>query len=112
MTLHETGSNMALVNLEHSGHIAILRLSDPATLNAMSVKMVEEVRAGLRDLKHARALVITGEGRAFCSGAALGGSGGAGGSGEFDAGAALESHYNPMMMELRDLGIPFVTAVQ
>jgi 2-(1,2-epoxy-1,2-dihydrophenyl)acetyl-CoA isomerase len=102
---------MALVNLEHTGHIAILRLSDAATLNAMSVKMVEEVRGALRDLKQARALVVTGEGRAFCSGAALGGGGGAGGSGEFDAGAALESHYNPMMMELRDLGIPFVTAV-
>ena len=103
---------MALVNLEHSGLIAILRLSDPATLNAMSVKMVEEVRAALRDLKDARALVITGEGRAFCSGAALGGGGGVGASPkEFDAGAALESHYNPMMMSLRDLQMPFVTAV-
>jgi len=103
---------MALVNLEHSGLIAILRLSDPATLNAMSVKMVEEVRAALRDLKDARALVVTGEGRAFCSGAALGGGGGVGASPkEFDAGAALESHYNPMMMELRNLDMPFVTAV-
>jgi 2-(1,2-epoxy-1,2-dihydrophenyl)acetyl-CoA isomerase len=106
---------MALVNLEHSGRIAIIRLSDPAMLNAMSVKMVEEVRAALRDLKHARALVVTGEGRAFCSGAALGSVGGGDRSGqqpkEFDAGAALESHYNPMMMELRNLDMPFVTAV-
>jgi 2-(1,2-epoxy-1,2-dihydrophenyl)acetyl-CoA isomerase len=103
---------MALVNLEHAGHIAIIRLSDPAMLNAMSVKMVEEVRAALRDLKNARALVLTGEGRAFCSGAALGNVGGGGESPkEFDAGAALEAHYNPMMMELRNLDMPFVTAV-
>ena len=105
---------MALVNLEHSGRIAIIRLSDPAMLNAMSVKMVEEVRAALRDLQNARALVVTGEGRAFCSGAALGNVGGGDSSEiaeEFDAGAALESHYNPMMMELRNLDMPFVTAV-
>ena len=31
--------------------------------------------------------------------------------GAFDAGAALESHYNPLMLELRDLPMPFVTAV-
>jgi 2-(1,2-epoxy-1,2-dihydrophenyl)acetyl-CoA isomerase len=103
---------MALVKTEMLDQVAILRLSDPATLNAMSVAMVDEIRAALDGIKDARALVITGEGRAFCSGAALTGRSGVGASPkEFDAGAALESHYNPMMIALRNLPMPFVTAV-
>ncbi len=103
---------MALVKTEMAGDTAIVTLSDPATLNAMSVAMVEELRAALGECEaKARAMVITGEGRAFCSGAALTG-GRMGSSGEaFDAGAALESHYNPLMMTLRDYPVPFVTAV-
>jgi 2-(1,2-epoxy-1,2-dihydrophenyl)acetyl-CoA isomerase len=103
---------MALVTTETAGQVTILRLSDPATLNAMSVRMVEEVQAALDEsVKTARAIVITGEGRAFCSGAALTGGGMGQSGGEFDAGAALESHYNPMMLTLRNLSVPLVTAV-
>ena len=112
------GNTMPLVTTELKDHIAILRLNDPATLNSMSVRMVEEVQAALSEIEkdaRVRALVLTGEGRGFCSGASLG-AGGAGGaatsSGPFDAGAALESHYNPMMLSLRNLSVPFVTAVQ
>ena len=105
---------MSLVKTEVLGRIAIVRLDDPATLNAMSVPMVEELRAALVECEQAaRALVITGAGRAFCSGASLtGGSiGRSSSTGEFDAGAALESHYNPLILQLRNLSIPFVTAV-
>lgn len=103
---------MALVKTETVGQVAILRLSDPATLNAMSVAMVEALQAALDEsMQTARALVITGEGRAFCSGASLTGGGLGSAPAEFDAGAALESHYNPLMLKLRNLPMPFVTAV-
>jgi 2-(1,2-epoxy-1,2-dihydrophenyl)acetyl-CoA isomerase len=103
---------MPLIKIESVDQIAIIRFDDPTTLNAMSVPMVEEFRAALGEVSQsARALVVTGEGRAFCSGAALTGGRLGGGGGEFDAGAALESHYNPLMMDLRNLPLPFVTAV-
>lgn len=105
---------MSLAKVDFVDQIAIVRLNDPATLNAMSVKMVEDLQAVLTDVRtSARAMVITGEGRAFCSGASLTGGGmrSSGGASEFDAGAALETHYNPLMMSLRNFPIPFVTAV-
>jgi 2-(1,2-epoxy-1,2-dihydrophenyl)acetyl-CoA isomerase len=103
---------MALVTVEMVERIAILRLNDPATLNALSIPMVEELRAALEmSEREARAVVVTGEGRAFCSGASLTGGLFNMSEGEFDAGAALQSHYNPLMFALRRLSVPFVTAV-
>src|ERR1700748_98706 len=105
---------MSLVKSEFVNHIAVLRFNDPATLNAMSLAMVDAVNVALdeAEAKSMRAIVITGDGRAFCSGASLtGGDLSTGGSGGFDAGAGLESHYNPLMMRLRNLPIPFVTAI-
>lgn len=104
---------MSLVKSEFVNHTAILRFNDPAALNAMSLKMVEALGAALDECeaKSVRAIVITGEGRAFCSGASLTGGDLSVGASGFDAGAGLESHYNPMMMRLRNLPVPFVTAV-
>ncbi|MGE0044316.1 MAG: enoyl-CoA hydratase-related protein, partial [Hyphomonadaceae bacterium] len=52
--------------------IATLTLSDPATMNALGVDTAQELRAGLeRAAKEARAVIITGEGRGFSSGANL-----------------------------------------
>jgi 2-(1,2-epoxy-1,2-dihydrophenyl)acetyl-CoA isomerase len=105
---------MSLVTSEFANHTAILRFNDPATLNAMSLAMVEALQAALDECeaKSVRAIVITGEGRAFCSGASLtGGSLSADAGAGFDAGAGLERHYNPLMMRLRNLSVPFVTAV-
>jgi 2-(1,2-epoxy-1,2-dihydrophenyl)acetyl-CoA isomerase len=103
---------MSLVKSEFVNHTAILRFNDPGMLNAISLAMVEAMNAALDECeaKSVRAIVITGEGRAFCSGASLTGGDLSVGGG-FDAGAGLESHYNPLMMRLRNLPIPFVTAV-
>lgn len=103
---------MSLVAIEKAGPVAIVRLNNPESLNAMSPDMVDELRPALEECeKSARAILLTGEGRAFCSGAALKGSIGRGSGGEFDAGAALDSHYNPLMLQLRNLSVPFVCAV-
>jgi 2-(1,2-epoxy-1,2-dihydrophenyl)acetyl-CoA isomerase len=104
---------MSLAKTEFANHVAIVRFNDPAALNAMSLAMVEAVNAALDECeaKSVRAIVITGEGRAFCSGASLTGRDMSASADGFDAGAALESHYNPLMLRLRNLSIPFVTAV-
>ena len=93
--------------------VAVIKLNDPATMNAAGIDMIDELfRAFKRAGGEARAAVLTGEGRGFCSGANLSGSASGGAVGrDRDAGDALESHYNPFMTSLRDLPIPFVTAV-
>src|SRR5262245_3310575 len=63
---------MEPVLLERRGAVALLTLSRPQALNALDVAALEalEARAGevARDAS-ARALVLTGEGRAFAAGA-------------------------------------------
>jgi 2-(1,2-epoxy-1,2-dihydrophenyl)acetyl-CoA isomerase len=97
--------------------VAIITLSDPATMNAAGVDTAEELTHAIQSVttgdKAARAVVLTGEGRGFCSGANLtSGAGGARAAGEkVDAGAALEAVYNPLVTLIRDMPVPLVTAV-
>jgi 2-(1,2-epoxy-1,2-dihydrophenyl)acetyl-CoA isomerase len=103
------------IEIETRGDVGILRLNDPARLNAISLSMLEEIPIALDQLvASSRALLITGNGRAFCSGAALDG-----GLVEFDpdlsqrdAGLILQTHINPLMARLRALPIPWITAVR
>ncbi|WP_239987421.1 enoyl-CoA hydratase-related protein [Sphingosinithalassobacter portus] len=100
------------IEIEYDGPVGVLRLNKPENLNAMSLTMAEECLAALDVLaSRARALIITGAGRAFCSGANLAGGMGQEGS-ESDFGLSLETHINPMMTRLRDLDIPWITAVR
>ncbi|MEM1250408.1 MAG: enoyl-CoA hydratase-related protein [Acidobacteriota bacterium] len=102
------------IRVEHEGDVAVLTLNDPATLNAMGLQMAAEIREAAWELSNpepkARCLLLTGEGRAFCSGANLSGTGG----GEFtsrDSQDALRRFYHPALMALRDLPMPIVSAV-
>lgn len=110
---------MALVELSWQGDVAVVRLNDPATLNAVSVPMMAELSAVLDQVEaRARAMVLTGAGKGFCSGANLSGGGqsaaretsGFGGA-DYDPGRALETHINPLVMRLTQLACPWVTAV-
>lgn len=61
------------VMLSHHGNCAILTLDRPASLNAMNEAMVDAIEAHLDRLEadDCRAIVITGNGRAFCVGSDL-----------------------------------------
>jgi 2-(1,2-epoxy-1,2-dihydrophenyl)acetyl-CoA isomerase len=99
------------ITLTYQGDVGLLTLSDQATLNAASIGMVEELQVALDDVTtKARCVLLTGAGRAFCSGARLSAALAIDDS-AYDAGAYLESHYNPLMQRLRALPIPLVTAV-
>ncbi|MGE3142415.1 MAG: enoyl-CoA hydratase/isomerase [Hyphomonadaceae bacterium] len=105
---------MSKVKYTLEAGVATLTMSDPATLNAAGVDMAEALSAAFKKAgREARAVVLTGEGRGFCSGANLSPNAAGGGMGgeDRDAGSGLDTIFNPFMTMLRDLPIPFVTAV-
>lgn len=101
------------IKYETDAGVATITLADPATLNAISVEMTGELTGAIgRATSEARCIVLTGEGRAFSSGANL--SSGApplDAEGRPDLGGRLEATFNPFVSMLRDLPIPLVTAV-
>jgi 2-(1,2-epoxy-1,2-dihydrophenyl)acetyl-CoA isomerase len=102
----------ATVEFECTDNVAIVRLADPATLNALTPELVEALHeAAHRATREARAMLLCGAGRGFCSGWNLAGTGPATGEGAFDGGLALEQFVNPYMRTLRDLPIPWISAV-
>ncbi|MFC1820702.1 enoyl-CoA hydratase/isomerase family protein [Thermodesulfobacteriota bacterium] len=64
------------MNLEIEEGVAILTLNNPDKLNALSTKMWEDIRLALDEVHgndEVNVFVITGTGRAFCSGSDVGG---------------------------------------
>ena len=60
---------MPKVQYAQEAGVALVTLSDPATLNALDPIMAGELNAALtRASKETRCIVLTGEGRAFCAG--------------------------------------------
>lgn len=89
--------------------VAKITLNRPDNLNALNSVMLDEIRAAVEGLpgSGARALLITGAGRGFSSGADLASGGGL----PEDAGAALEAHFNPLIEALFACPLPVVAAV-
>ncbi|ODP38465.1 enoyl-CoA hydratase-related protein [Sphingomonas turrisvirgatae] len=89
--------------------VAVVRLNRPHRLNALTLEMLDRLRRTLTEAVDAgaRAVLVAGEGRAFCSGADLSPDEGL----EGKANEAVRTHYNPLMRALADLPIPVVTAI-
>lgn len=104
---------MAKAKYELQNGVALITLSDPATLNAISVEMTDELTVLFnRASAEARCIVLTGEGRGFSSGANLAsGAPPLDANGQPDLGAHLELTFNPFVALLRGLPVPYVTAV-
>ena len=104
-------------------NVAVITLNNPEQLNPMGETMLQSFHQALQKVENPksgiRALLITGAGRAFCSGANLtAGGGGDGGPPQAfssvpgaPAAASLEAMYNPIISRLRDLRVPIVAAV-
>lgn len=106
--------NFETIRLATHGAVAQITLNRPQRLNAAPPQMFAEIGEALRQLPGlgARALLITGEGRAFCSGADLAGRDGSHASGRgARAHKALTEVYGPTMLALAQLPVPVVTAV-
>jgi 2-(1,2-epoxy-1,2-dihydrophenyl)acetyl-CoA isomerase len=100
--------------LDIDGGVATLTLNHPEVMNAVSMEMLGGLMMAMDQVEDpangVRALVMTGEGRGFCTGANLQGRGDNSGA-RPDAGLALETSYHPFLRRLRNLKMPFVTAV-
>lgn len=103
--------NFETIRFDVADDVATITLNRPGQLNACSLGMAADILLALDRLGDARVLVLTGEGRAFCSGADLAESGERPVTGAQGSYMALTEKYNPMMMKLARLHLPIVCAV-
>lgn len=101
------------VTLSIDDKIGTLHLNLPKKFNPLNLEVIEELNAALDTLEaEARTFILTGTGKAFCAGWDLSGGGfETAGTTEHDAGIVLEASVNRFMSRLRNLSIPFITAV-
>lgn len=95
------------------GKVARISLNDPATRNAGSAQMGEELLDALnRAAAESRAVLLTGEGNAFCSGANLADAVAVLDDPLRDVGQLLDRYYNPAIAAMKAMEQPVVTAVR
>jgi 2-(1,2-epoxy-1,2-dihydrophenyl)acetyl-CoA isomerase len=89
--------------------VATLTLDRPKVMNGLNAQMRLEITHALRRAPdQARVLVLTGAGRAFCSGQDLGERAGAA---DLDLERVLREEYEPMLRAIHDCPIPTIAAV-
>jgi len=102
------------VYVEGHGSAALLALNHPEVVNAISAPMIDGLMRALDFLERSgfRAVVVTGEGRGFCSGANLA-EGLAEGATDVASSIAIrmDRGYHPLLRRLRDFPSPIITAV-
>ncbi len=103
------------VSLDITDGVAVVKLNDPEAMNAVSLPMLQSLKEVLGILEDreskVRAVVITGEGRAFCAGANLKNRKPADPDDPDNTVATLDVYYHPMLKRMRDLKAPIITAV-
>lgn len=98
--------------VERDGPLLTITLNRPDRLNAMPPAMADEIGAALYDLGDARAVLITGAGKGFCSGADLAARGEASAlAAKGGSHRALQNHYNPAVSHVMRLPVPVICAV-
>lgn len=89
--------------------VAWLTLNRPDKLNAFIAQMNREIKKAIQSAskdESVRCVVITGEGRAFCSGQDLSEV-----TEDMDHGQVLRDHYGPMIMQIRQCEKPIIAAI-
>src|SRR5262245_55832172 len=114
-TEEETPMQFKYCTLDLEGSVAILKLDHQEVMNAVSMDMLAGLAEALDEIDanktSVRCLVLTGAGRAFCTGANLQGRNQPQKPGRSNAGAALETAFHPFLRRLVNLHCPIVTAV-
>src|ERR1700759_1081807 len=102
------------VTLEFDGLVAVLKLDHQEVMNAVSMDMLGGLAEALDAIDdkrdEVRCLVLSGAGRAFCTGANLQGRKNQT-PGRRTAGGTLEPGFHPFRRRLRNLHCPIVTSV-
>ncbi len=97
------------IKLLVSEDIALITLNRPRVMNALNSRMRAELTHAIKAAgEQARVVVLTGEGRAFCSGQDLG-------ENVTEAAASMErvlrDEYEPMLRAIHDCPVPVMAAV-
>jgi 2-(1,2-epoxy-1,2-dihydrophenyl)acetyl-CoA isomerase len=96
------------IKFELNDNIAVITLDRPDVMNAMSTQMRAEIQHAVKEGgRTARCVVLTGAGRAFCSGQDLGDNSG----NSFDLEQTLRDEYEPMLKAIYDCPVPTIAAV-
>jgi len=89
--------------------VAVITLNRPDMMNALNTQMRAEITHAIKAAeKDARVVVLTGAGKAFCSGQDLGDGGNAA---SLDLERTLRDEYVPMLKAIFDCRIPTISAV-
>lgn len=97
------------ITVTQSDGMGVIALNRPEVMNALSSEMRAELRDAVGALgKTARVLVLTGTGRAFCSGQDLGD---AARIGVVDMERILRDEYEPLLRAIYDCPVPTIAAV-
>jgi 2-(1,2-epoxy-1,2-dihydrophenyl)acetyl-CoA isomerase len=107
----QTTAIVSTVQFEVQEHLAIIRLNRPDKLNSINREMALALHTHLdacAENKNIRAVLITGEGRAFCAGQDLEEAIDTDGPG---LQRIVSEHYNPLIMRIRRLEKPVIAAV-
>ena len=99
--------------LTRDNGLATITLNAPDRLNAVSRKMISEIKQCWEELAaddSVRAVLLTGAGRGFCAGADLADPDREA-SATADSGAALDKFFNPVIRAMRTIPKPVVSAV-
>jgi 2-(1,2-epoxy-1,2-dihydrophenyl)acetyl-CoA isomerase len=100
------------VTYEAKGEVALITLDRPDRYNSISADLSRELLASLdRAGREARALVLTGGGKAFCAGADLTDLMDGYQEGGPDLGKVIESRFNPLARALIELPLPTIAAI-
>ncbi len=91
------------------GDVAVITMNRPEVMNALNRQMRREILAALAEASgKARVVVLTGTGRAFCSGQDLADGGSAA---DIDLEATLRDEYEPLLKAIYDCPVPTIAAV-
>lgn len=97
------------IAVKREGGLGIVTLNRPEVLNALDTRMRAELLHALRDLASGvRVLVLTGAGRAFCSGQDLGDRANLA---NIDLERTLHDEYEPLLRLIHDYPVPVIAAV-
>lgn len=97
------------IRYEISEGLAVITMNRPEVMNALNTTMRAELREALsRATGEARAIVLTGAGRAFCSGQDL--ADGAA-TGVLELETVLREEYEPILKAITDCPVPVIAAV-
>ena len=110
----EPARRLGTVDLYRTGAAAKIVLNRPDRMNAWSTAMSADLLTVLGDLAGddgVRAVMLTGAGRAFCTGADLKDAAPADGSAPLDTDSILIDWYHPIVTAIREMPKPVISAV-